>query len=39
LHWAGAETAIMWSGYMDGAIESGERTALEVQGALAAGAR
>jgi monoamine oxidase len=37
LHWAGAETAIVWSGYMDGAIESGERTALEVQAALASG--
>jgi monoamine oxidase len=37
LHWAGAETAIVWSGYMDGAIESGERTALEVQAALSSG--
>ena len=25
LHWAGAETATVWSGYMDGAVRSGER--------------
>ena len=25
LHWAGAETATVWSGYMDGAVSSGER--------------
>jgi monoamine oxidase len=34
VHWAGAETAVVWSGYMDGAIESGERAAREVQMAL-----
>jgi monoamine oxidase len=34
IHWAGAETATVWSGYMDGAIESGERAAREVQVAL-----
>ena len=34
IHWAGAETAVVWSGYMDGAIESGERAAREVQMAL-----
>lgn len=31
LHWAGAETATEWMGYMDGAIQSGERAAAEVQ--------
>lgn len=30
LHWAGAETATVWSGYMDGAVRSGERAAAEV---------
>lgn len=30
IHWAGAETASIWNGYMDGAISSGERAALEV---------
>jgi monoamine oxidase len=30
LHWAGAETATVWSGYMDGAVSSGERAAREV---------
>jgi monoamine oxidase len=30
LHWAGAETATVWNGYMDGAISSGERAAREV---------
>jgi monoamine oxidase len=30
LHWAGAETATVWSGYMDGAVSSGERAAAEV---------
>jgi monoamine oxidase len=34
IHWAGTETAVVWSGYMDGAIESGERAAREVQLAL-----
>jgi monoamine oxidase len=36
LHWAGAETAVVWSGYMDGALESGERAAQEVIERLAA---
>lgn len=27
IHWAGTETATTWSGYIDGAIESGERAA------------
>jgi monoamine oxidase len=30
IHWAGTETATQWNGYMDGAIESGERAAGEV---------
>jgi monoamine oxidase len=30
LHWAGTETAIQWTGYIDGAIESGQRAANEV---------
>ncbi len=30
IHWAGTETALVWNGYMDGAIESGQRAAQEV---------
>ncbi|MCD6015435.1 MAG: FAD-dependent oxidoreductase [Geminicoccaceae bacterium] len=30
IHWAGTETATVWNGYMDGAIESGQRAAAEV---------
>ncbi|KAL2818227.1 hypothetical protein BDW59DRAFT_175206 [Aspergillus cavernicola] len=30
LHFAGTETAVRWRGYMEGAIESGERAAAEV---------
>ena len=30
IHWAGTETATYWNGYMDGAIRSGERAAVEV---------
>jgi len=30
IHWAGTETASVWSGYMDGALQSGERAAAEV---------
>lgn len=30
LHWAGAETATVWRGYMDGAVRSGQRVADEV---------
>jgi monoamine oxidase len=37
LHWAGAETATVWSGYMDGAVQSGERACEEVTRALEAG--
>ncbi len=29
LHWAGAESADIWTGYMDGAVRSGERAAKE----------
>ncbi len=34
LHFAGADTAPLWPGYMDGAIRSGERAAAEVLSAL-----
>ena len=34
IHWAGAETATVWSGYMDGAVQSGQRAASEVLSAL-----
>lgn len=37
LHWAGAETATVWNGYMDGAVQSGERACQEVVSALAGG--
>ena len=30
LHWAGAEHATVWNGYMDGAVGSGQETAREV---------
>ena len=34
LHWAGAEYASVWNGYMDGAVRSGEQAAAAVLGAL-----
>jgi len=34
LHWAGTETARVWMGYMEGAVEAGERAADEVVGGL-----
>jgi monoamine oxidase len=34
IHWAGAETASKWTGYMDGAVESGERAAREALSGL-----
>lgn len=34
IHWAGAETATVWAGYMDGAVRSGERAAAEAVAAL-----
>jgi monoamine oxidase len=30
VHWAGTETSTYWTGYMDGAVRSGERAAVEV---------
>ncbi len=30
VHWAGTETATVWCGYMDGAVQSGERAAAEI---------
>jgi monoamine oxidase len=35
LHWAGAEYATVWNGYMDGAVRSGEEAAAAVLAALA----
>ena len=37
IHWAGTETSEAWSGYMDGAVRSGDRVAAEVLAALALG--
>lgn len=34
IHFAGTETAEAWPGYMEGAIEAGERVALEILAAL-----
>lgn len=34
IHWAGAETAVHWNGYMDGAIRSGEDAAHAVLAGL-----
>ena len=34
IHFAGTITALLWAGYMEGAVESGERAALEVSGFL-----
>lgn len=34
IFWAGTETATIWNGYMDGALQSGERAADEVLAAL-----
>jgi monoamine oxidase len=30
VHWAGTETATVWSGYMEGAVQAGERGAAEL---------
>ncbi|HEX5610870.1 MAG TPA: flavin monoamine oxidase family protein [Solirubrobacterales bacterium] len=35
LHWAGAETATVWNGYMDGAVSSGDRACAEALSDLA----
>lgn len=37
IHWAGAETAAVWNGYIDGAIRSGQRAAAEVVAEVVAG--
>ena len=34
LHWAGTETADEWTGFMDGAVRSGQRAAAEVSATL-----
>ncbi|SHF98206.1 monoamine oxidase [Microbulbifer donghaiensis] len=34
IHWAGTEFAVEWFGYMEGALESAERAAAEVEDAL-----
>lgn len=34
VHWAGTETATSWAGYMEGAVQSGQRAAEEVLAAL-----
>lgn len=31
VHWAGTETATEWTGYMEGALQSGERAAREIR--------
>src|SRR4029077_7532254 len=38
VRWAGTETAEIWTGYMDGAVRSGERVAEEIQAAGQRGA-
>ena len=37
IHWAGTETSDIWTGYMDGAIRSGERAANEIVSAVSVG--
>jgi monoamine oxidase len=34
IHWAGTETSPVWCGYMDGAVRSGERCAVELHKAI-----
>jgi monoamine oxidase len=34
IHWAGTETSPIWSGYIEGAIRSGERASAEVHALL-----
>jgi monoamine oxidase len=36
IHWAGTETAVIWNGYMDGAIRSGEDAAAAILADVAA---
>ena len=33
IHWAGAEYAVHWNGYMEGAVRSGRAVAAEVAAA------
>lgn len=37
VHWAGTESAVVWSGYIEGAIRAGERAAAEVLQRIALG--
>lgn len=37
VHFAGTETATAWTGYMEGAVQSGERAAAEIRARLRAG--
>ena len=39
IHWAGTETATVWSGYIDGAIQSGKRAAQEIVATSSSAAR
>ena len=39
IHWAGAETATVWNGYMDGAIRSGESAARDAAEAIGGASR
>ena len=32
MHWAGTETATVWMGYINGAVQAGKRAAAEVLG-------
>lgn len=34
IHWAGTETATEWNGYMDGALQAGERAAADILAVL-----
>ncbi|MGB8791101.1 MAG: FAD-dependent oxidoreductase, partial [Mycobacterium sp.] len=34
IHWAGTETADEWTGFLDGAVRSGQRAAAEVAARL-----
>lgn len=38
VHWAGTETATEWRGYMNGAVQAGQRAASEVLDNLSSGA-
>jgi monoamine oxidase len=37
IHWAGAEYAVEWNGYMEGAVRSGTATAREILDASTTG--